>query len=410
MKSQTILFFLIFIPGILYSQKEFKTGYIITKDFELVEGLIANFGEEDSSNKYVFKKSKKDSLLYLNTNNVREFGIRNQKKFVLAQILLEISDSQVLDSNDTTEYTLKWMKKNAFLEILIEGESTTLYYYYNSGVDNFYVQMNKSKLIPLIYKQYSVLNTHNNDFTTEFVENNTYITTLKNLLKCPNENSAVKKVSYTRKSMVNFIKKYFECNNEKYTVYYEGKPSTRFNFKLAYLLTFTDFGANNGTTEYFDFTNGVNHTFGAEIEYMIPFNKYRWSVFVEADYQFYKDTYIHPYTNIPTSIDYKVIEMPVGISYHIHLNHSNSLFLRAAIIPNIVLDDSYIAFYTPGNKYDLDGPVNAYVGAGYAFKRFAIEYRYYSTQNLTESMDKNTHDSDFDHMSLRVSFTFAKTK
>ena len=175
-------------------------------------------------------------------------------------------------------------------------------------------------------------------------------------------------------------------------------------------MNFTDFGVNDGTASarYIDFTNKTTHSFGLEIEYLIPFNQYQLSLFMESNYQYFSGTHINNDNNKVTTVDYKAIEMPIGLNYYVVFNSNSRLFFRAAVIPNIVLDDSYITFST--HKEKLDSPVNAYIGIGFNYKRLSIDYRYYTTQNLTVTMPETANDSDFDHMSIRLSFTFAKSK
>jgi hypothetical protein len=395
-----------------FSQKEFKKGYIITTDFQRIDGYLANYGKENTSDKYVFRKNKKDNILKLNTNLVREFGYDDGEKFVMAEVLIEVSDSHIQNKNDSTEYTLKWLKKNAFLEIVFEGKLANLYYYNYNGLDNYYLQVKQGKLIPLIYKRYYVTPQSNNAYNQEeIVENNAYKETLFNLLKCKNGKIPKKNVEYTKRSLTDYLLKYHECNDASlYSVLYNSRSATRFNFKGSYFMNFMNFGINDGTTQYYDFPNKTGHSGGIEIEYLIPYNRYKLSLFIETLYQSYNGTYSDPDTHEPTTINYKAISIPLGINYNLHLDKNNLLYARVAVVPNIILNDSYISFYYPENRQEVNSPVNVYFGAGYSFKRFGIEYRYYTRQNLTGKLEVNTHDSDFDHMSLRVFFTFAKTK
>lgn len=409
MKTNFILLTILLIPTLLFSQKEFKNGYIINNNFQRIDGLIANYGSENSSESYVFKEFKKDSIIYLSLNNVREFGVENSKRFVLANILIEVSDSKVEDKADSTEYTLKWDKKNTFIEVLLKGDLATLYYYNYKGIDNYYLQIKKGRLIPLIYKRYLVKT--NNQSTSEFIENKAYKDVLKNTLKCKDGNNPARYVNYSKKSLIEYLKKYYECNNSKYTIFHTSKSATRFNFKAAYLVNYTNFGVNDGTASarYIDFANKTIHSFGLEVEYMIPFNQYQLSIFLESNYQYFSGTHINEFDNNKiTTVNYKDIEIPIGLNYYVVFNSNSRLFFRAAVIPNIVLDDSSITF---GNRHEkLDSPVNAYIGIGFSYKRVSIDYRYYTTQNLTVSIPETANDSDFDHMSIRVAFTFAKLK
>ena len=404
----TFIIVLIFIPY-AHSQKEFKKGYIITPDFKRIDGIIANYGREHSSNKYVFTKSSKDSIFYLSPDSIREFGIDGGPRFIMADILIEVSDNKVENINDSTEFTLKWIKRKAFIQELFAGSLANLYYYNYNNIDKYYLQIKQGKLIPLIYKSY-IYSSNNNSIDHRLIENNAYKQTLFNLLKCKNGSKPKKNVDYTRKSLIDFLQKYHECNDANYTNKSETRSSTRFNFKASYFASFMNYGINDGATGYYDFPNQVSNTGGIEVEYLLPFNRYVLSLFVESSYQYYSGTFYFPYNPKEITVDYKVIELPIGINYYFHLNKNNHIYARAAAVVNFVLKDSYLSLYEDNNRFELNSPVNIYVGIGYNFKRFGIEYRYYTTQNITGLMEKNTHDSDLDHMSLRLFYIFARSK
>lgn len=403
------LFFLLIINTLAHSQKELIKGYIITPDFKRINGFIANYGREDSSDKYVFTKSGKDSIFYLSPDSIREFGTDGGPRFIMAEILIEVSDNKVENINDSTEFTLKWIKKKAFIEELFVGSLASLYYYNYNNIDQYYLQIKHGKLIPLIYKNY-IYSNNNSGFDHRIIENNAYKQILFNLLKCKNGSKPKKNVNYTRKSLIDFLQKYHECNDANYTSKIETTSATRFNFKASYFASFINYGINDGTTGYYDFLNKVNSTGGLEVEYLLPFNRYILSLFIESSYQYYSGTYYYPHNPKEITVNYKAIELPVGINYYFHLNKNNHIYARAAAVINFLLKDSYLSLYKDDNRYELNSPVNVYVGIGYNFKRLGIEYRYYTTQNITGLLEKNTHDSDLDHMAVRFYFIFARSK
>ena len=149
---------------------------------------------------------------------------------------------------------------------------------------------------------------------------------------------------------------------------------------------------------------------GAEVEVLLPFNNYKWSIFAEANYYSYKTVYSDNVFNLSHNgyiVDYKTIEVPLGITYYMNLNSNNRLFIRGAFVPHLILDGSYIAFNAPAH-YNFAPSSRMFIGAGYNFKRLAMEFRYYTTQDITQNTYKR--GSNYSQMSFRVSFVLFKNK
>lgn len=127
---------------------------------------------------------------------------------------------------------------------------------------------------------------------------------------------------------------------------------------------------------------------GAEIEYIFPFNKNKWSLFVEPTYQFFKATKendINITLTITTKqkaiVDYKSIEIPIGIRHYLFLNDKSKIFINATYILNYALNS--IIKFEVGQDLEIK-PKNYYaIGIGYEFNNsLNIEFRKGFDQNI----------------------------
>ena len=146
-----------------------------------------------------------------------------------------------------------------------------------------------------------------------------------------------------------------------------------------------------------------------EAEYIVPFNNYVWGVFTEANYLSYEtdqivfDDKVDPALSDEYRIDYKSIEIPVGLSYNINLNKNQRIFFKAAYVPHFILGSSYIAF-SASHKEKFSTSSRLLMGVGYNFQNLGIEFRYYTPLNITQNIYKR--GSNFTQLSIRVSYSF----
>ncbi len=398
----TLVFFL--IPAAISAQGGFKSGYIINSSHQKINCLIANYGTENSSMKYVYKLSRKDSLRKVDISNTEEFGINDTKKFIRAKVILEVSDDRITQLSDTAK-GLKWIEKYVFLQILVEGKFATLYYYFDEGIDRFFYSTMNTPIEPLIFKKYYLTVTPYHP--TTIVLNNAYIRQLEDNLICPETMNPVKNLSYNKKKLIEYFKNYYLCNWTDYKVY--GKVNKgKFKLKGGFIFDRSSFFINDGLLEYYDFPVNPGYTGGLEFEYSIPFNRYKWSLFAEVNYHYYKSTISEPALNSETSINYQFIEIPIGISYYFILNKNHKIFIRPGISPNFNINGSYISFYNPENKEEPTPEMNAFIGGGYGFKRLSLEFRYYSSKNITQNLYQR--GSEFSQMSLLLKYTLFQSK
>jgi hypothetical protein len=226
-------------------------------------------------------------------------------------------------------------------------------------------------------------------------ENNQFKRQLWADLKCPTIGiNKVENLNYKKNSLLNFFLEYNKCSKSNY-IRYDGKvKKDLFNLTLrahlnnssAYIRN-TAYTRNNSA----DFGSKSSLGFGIEAEYIFPFNKNKWSIFVEPTYQNFKaeiitDDFYVATKKLISNINYSSIEVPIGIRHYLFLNKNSKLFINASYVFDFNLKSS-IEIRRDDNTYYNSLLVstlnNTSFGIGYKFKdKYSIETRYQTSRTL----------------------------
>jgi hypothetical protein len=156
--------------------------------------------------------------------------------------------------------------------------------------------------------------------------------------------------------------------------------------------------------DHYNFGKDISFSGGLEMEYLIPHNRYKLSLFAEGNFYYRHSSIYDANLDLTTEIHFQSIEIPLGVNYYFILKKDRKLFLRAGVAPGFYAGDSYMMFYNENNKYELNNVTSFFVGGGYRFKRLSLEYRYYTKQNITQNVYRRS--SDFTRMTFMLKFSF----
>lgn len=118
---------------------------------------------------------------------------------------------------------------------------------------------------------------------------------------------------------------------------------------------------------------------GLEAEFILPFNRDKWSIIVEPTYQNYKSE--TDANEEKTSVDYKSIELPLGVRHYFFLNKRSKLFVNAALVIDFSLNSTIT--YRGRNLLEARSRNNIALGAGFKYDdRYSFEFRYDMDRNL----------------------------
>lgn len=383
------------------SQNEFKKGYIINNHKEKIDCFIRNIGlTKESTMKYEYKLEDSKEINKIELSKIEEFGIVGELKCIRALISVETSDDVFTNRNDTL---LQWETGHAYVNVLVEGESASLFSYHDHGKPMYYFKIKGSEITPLLFKKYTIKLASN--FAQEYLFNNAYREQLKEYVSCGNQN--IDKVSYEKNDLIKHFIEFNQCTKSGYT---EFKNSLS---KKGKFLVNLGASINNMQFRIEEFIDAAPNAvfskekcigFSAGIEYLIPLNRYIFGVFTDASYSYYQSNKIFindPISSIDESneIVYKSISFPIGLIYYLNFDRKHRLFLKAAFVPQIILSDSYLNL---GLKETFSPSSRELFGIGYKYSNLGIELGYYTPINITQQLHKRP--SEFTEMSFKLTY------
>ncbi|HEY3388677.1 MAG TPA: hypothetical protein VGK38_03835 [Prolixibacteraceae bacterium] len=409
MNSKQITLSILFSAITLFSvaQMKFVDGYIVTNNHKKTDCLIRNSGNAESLMNFEYKLNGNKKIEKIELAKIEEFGIKNELRCVRALIKIDASPDRITQLKDTIN-SPEWEEGHAYLKMLVDGKLASLYSYFDEGKTLFFYSKGNSAIEPLFYKESRL------EITPGIIEknltNNTFRNQLAEYLDCRGLKE-VSKISYSKKDLVQYFIDYHKCKAADFDVPKNSIVSKgSFRLKLGTSLNRIKMEAQDYTdASKISFSPENSLGFGIEAEYLLPFNNYKWSFFAESNYYSYKSDYSDNVFNQLHDgyiVDYKTIELPVGITYYLNVNQNQRLFLRGAFVPDFILSGSYIAFHSEAH-YSFAPASRMLFGIGYNCRQINAEIRYYSGQNITQNTYKR--GSDLSQISFRVSYILYKS-
>jgi len=150
---------------------------------------------------------------------------------------------------------------------------------------------------------------------------------------------------------------------------------------------YTSFTGNNNrfSISNLNFDGAFYWRLGLELEYKLPFRKNKWSIIAEPAFTILKSengTYNVGSNDLEASIDYKSIELAVGVRHYFFLNDHTTIFVNGAAVmaahpgSSVTLANRDIEFDKRFNFSTLT------LGVGFSYKKWSIEYRYHRPKNI----------------------------
>lgn len=392
--KKIILVSFLFIFSTISAQVKYEKGYYILNSGEKVDCYIKNIDWMDNPEDITCKMSMEDAdFKVLTLTDISEFKIENISKYIRATVKIDYSSNNI--NQLTTDRNPKWKTKTVFLKVLTEGNAT-LYHYSSSGIYRFFFSSMENKAIEqLVYIKYIsneniVQGTDN--FDSSIQTNSLFKNQLFSNLKCNSLTQAdFDNLTYTKKALMKIVEKYNNCNGNSSSVSYEKKDLTKesFLFKLTpsiNLATFTIDDPNKYNNLSTKISNVMVYKFGLEVEYILPFNNDKWSLFVNPAYQ--KISAEKEYVNNDgfgvisedikhkVVLDYSVIEIPFGVRYYSYLNPNLKMFYNAAYAYKVDFSSSKISFDNGATQNNITSRYNLSLGIGCSYKgKWSAELR-----------------------------------
>jgi len=380
-----------------YSQIIYEKGYYITNTDEKIDCLIKNIDWKNNPIDIDYKISENSERKKITIDKIKEFGIYDISKYVRANVAIDRSSSTIskMSNNNAPIFT----NEQLFLKVLVEGESN-LYGYIDGNLNRYFMEKEDVGIEQLIYKKYLTKN-------RKISENNGYKAQLWKYLKCSTFSiKSLNKVNYTKKDLVSFFIDYNTCNDHTYETYEKKQKRDFFNLSIRPRVNNSSLYIDNFTTSNplftADFDAETSYSFGVEAEFILPFNKNKWAITVEPTYQSYSSTF--DFANDAITVDYKSIELPIGVRHYFFLNKNSKIFVNGAVIVDFAMGDSAIT-YNSGRVLEIKTVPNFGYGIGFKYKnKYSIEVRNQTNREVLTSFPSWT--SNYRTLSLIVGYSF----
>lgn len=347
-----------------FSQNKFQKGYFIDNAGNSIECLIRNIGWKNNPTSFDYKLSEDGTTQKGVIANVKEFSVDNAYKFIRFDV--QIDKSLSLTNRLGTVREPEWEKETLFLKVLVDGKAA-LYQYEDVNLIKYFVSTeNHAGAVQLLYKEYKV--------NTRIHENNMYRQQLYNIMKDVMPQQRFEKVNYNKHDLVRIFVDYNEATGEKTENLAEKQNKGALRLKITPGIAMASLNTENlvDSRSDYDFDKQVSFRIGMELEYILPFNNKKWSLFIDPHFQTYKNDGVNG--THTWEADYKSINIPIGARHYMYLNQESKLFINGAVVFAFDLSSSSIKLND--YSYDISRTTSTFAGAGYSWKSYSAEARY----------------------------------
>ncbi len=407
MKHFAIAFIMLFCAN-LKAQNQYEQGYFIDNQGTVTTCLIKNLDWRQNPTDFTYKLDlNNETELKATISNVKEFAIGTLSKYKRFNIKIERSSSDINRLNKTREPI--WSQEVLFLKVLVEGDAN-LYAYNDSSIQKFFYDSAKNSISQLIQIKYLENNvTHYYNF---------YKQQLSNDINCKKQEDYFKNLKYNTSALTEHFLSYNKCMGGTVTKY-ERKSQKAFSLKATGSVNYATLKMEDPKKLY-NVNSKVSKIIpkiGIELEFTLPFNHNRWSLFFNPTYNQFniESDFTNPdglggnrSIDHTVTVKYNSIEFPLGIRHYFPINNDSKIFANAAIAFDLPFNSS-INFTNRQqfvNAEETRKVISGYyisIGGGYKYKKMAAELRYTAPRNITGVEDARSN-SDFRNIGLLFSY------
>lgn len=403
MKNQLLLLvLLLFFSTKIFAQIKFETGYYIDNFDRKVTCLIKNLDWKNNPKEIEYIINQGDLVQKTSINTIKEFGINSADKYVRAKVKIDRSSSET--GWLTTQKDFTYVEELLFLKVLIDGEAT-LYQYIDHNLTRFFFKTRASEITQLDHKLYLIDSniSHNNYYKQQLFLN----------FKCEtfNENDFIN-VNYDNRDLEKIFVKYNKCADPNYINGIANKSTQKrnpFTFTGRLGIKSSSLVIENSLTNYYnnDFGAKLGFRLGIEGEYVLPFNKNKWSLTIEPTYQNYTVEKSREATNVSggilvSNVNYQSIELPLTLRHYFFLNDKSKIFANISAVIDFALNSTIKNSRNDGsliNSLDINTYPSLAFGAGYKYmNKYSVELRLQPKRKMLG--DYISWDSNYQTISL----------
>lgn len=415
MKRIILILIFIFCISSLSSQILYEKGYYLNNSGAQVDCLIKNHVWKNNPSEIEIKKDENDSSTTLKIDEIKAFKVLNSFRYVRVKTMVDRSADHVSYLDENREPN--WSEETVLLKLLVEGEKP-LYYFEDKEITRFFFVNSKEEIEQLVYKRYKLYDKKNG---SELIKTNfKFRQQLWEDARIEDYSSQkLKSLSYQKNDLIKYFHK-LNGFDEEASVKIQSKFKWNTDLRLFIGLNSSSIKISNSSSSEMDikFDNEYNSSFGVQAEFISPYNRGKWSVLFEPTFHAVKSEktvlkkLIVSTEKRVASIDYRTIQVPIGIRHYSFLSKNKSIFFNALYVPSflIALDDKinieYLDATTEVSKYtksyNIDPNFSFILGVGFSYKRCSAELRYYTNRELLSNY--TSYSTDYSRFGINLSY------
>lgn len=370
-----------------HSQIRFEKGYFISNDGKKTECFIRNIDWKNNPSRFKYKVNENSEILENGIESVSEFGCADVKyrrfKVRIDRSTESISD---LSTNPNSEFS----DETLFLQLITEGKAN-LFMYVENDLKRFYCTLDNGEITYLEYKVYLKEVKTNTTHHSGVTANNKFRQQLYTMLQCEKiSRSDFEKLGYNTHDLQSLFKAYNSCFSSPKAIQtaVADKPKKDFiNLNIRPGLNFASADYRNDMpfmSVAYDFDKKTSFRIGIEGEFILPFNKNKWGILLEPTFNQYKS---EGQVNSKTAtIDYKSLEIPIGIRHYFFVGRQTAIFINASFcfdIPFSSTAEVPLGFNgTAPAVYDISKNQSLNCGFGFKYNKYSIEFKFWGSRDL----------------------------
>ena len=373
MKVTCIIIAFVLVSTFASAQIKFEPGYLITTDGQRTECEIRNVDWESNPTSFQYRIGGGETLEGT-LQTIQEFGISDGTVF--KKFTVDIDRSSDVVARLSKERNPEFRKETLYLRQIIGGKAV-LYQYVDAGLKRYFYAMDAQAPQQLVFKRYMQMDKSGRYENGYAAVNEQYKQQILNDLSCASiSRKDVEGLKYESRALARIFGKYNACTGAAVAALEEKQPGSTTHLTLRPGAFSNGFYINNGSART-EFEKAIAFRIGAEVEFVMPFNKGLWSVTFEPAYQ----SYSSKISAGTVTIDYKSIDLNVNVRRYLFIREGSSLYVNIGFGYGLPLGGKG-AIKVGSLPLDISTGVNVAAGLGYRRGKLSAEFNYAFSRGL----------------------------
>ena len=366
----------------LTAQQRYLPGFIVLNDGERRQVLLRTANTKVTADHVVYRPTAGAPSEQLPVAEVRTYGLDDLSERY-SRFTVRIDASKQKLSELTTSPTPQYEERTVFLRQLAEGEAD-LYFWSSGTYEGYFLRTGADTPQLLISRRYRGQG-------RKVHEDRSYLAQLVSQLQCDRSRPGtlgIHEADYTEKDLLRVVGNYNTCVGTPTEAYVQSPQRVRFWLRAGVERSEVAYYLLLPRRQEMHMGAAVAPRFGLESEYALPFTRWRYSMYLGAEYRVgttFSGTWQYKYSaDREVRLDYESISLPIGVRRYLTLGKTSQLILTAGGLLDIPIGEGLN--YADGNGRQIEtGPsFGLQLGGGFQlFERLRVEGRYQHNRNIS---------------------------